>query len=96
MASFSVHRVGVGQEAADGKSLRLFVHTGTRRQPLVTPADNDGFPELVSWYAKGDRHRGKDGVDITFRFSGPARGRGFAFNLGQEGIDGPMTVIPLA
>lgn len=88
-------RVSVGPEAARGREVLFFVRTGSKRAPIASLADNNGFPAVREFYVKGFEHRGEEGVRVHIFFEGSANGEGIAINIAQPDMPGDKTVIPL-
>jgi hypothetical protein len=84
-------RITVGNETASGNRLEIFVETGSMETPLVSCADNNGFPEVHAIYARPASPQGLSGVHVTVVFDQMARGNGFAFNVWQPSMTGPYT-----
>jgi len=66
--------------------LNFFIATGSFAQPLVTLADNNGYPPVHELYARPLKYRGVDGVGVSVFFTGPAQGKEIAVNVLQEGM----------
>ncbi|WP_305960643.1 hypothetical protein [Bacillus safensis] len=94
-ATFTTRRITLDSSGASGNTLLFFIETNSTEAPIVTLADNNGFPSVLDFYAKATRHAGMNGMQIHIRFDGPARGRGFAINIAQPGMHGDFRVIPL-
>jgi hypothetical protein len=69
-----VYRVGC-RITSDSNDLQIFIATGSKAYPMVTIADNDGYPAIKDFYARAVTLRGEDGISVTIRFEAPARGR---------------------
>ncbi|MGY4761200.1 hypothetical protein ACVNS2_16560 [Paenibacillus caseinilyticus] len=89
-------RLEMDARGASGDNLEFFFVTGSTAPPIVTLADNNGFPFVRDIYARGSNHDGKDGVHVTVRFESRASGNGLGINLSQPGMQGDITAIPLA
>jgi hypothetical protein len=66
--------------------LNVFIATGSLAQPLVTLADNNGYPPVHELYARSLKYRGMDGICVSVFFDGPAQGKEIAVNVLQEGM----------
>ena len=73
--------------------LQIFIATGSRAHPIVTIADNDGYPPVKDFYARPAKMRGEDGISVTIRFEAPAKGRELALNVLQEGMSQNFEVM---
>ena len=82
-----VYRI-VCRLTGESNNLEIFIATGSTSQPIVTMADNNGYPRIVDFYARPAESRGKDGIHVTIRFDAPARGQELAINVLQEGMKG--------
>lgn len=88
-------RVVADVSASNGDALNFFVPTGSLKPPIVSLGDNSGFPYVRDVYARGKEYIGMQGVHVTVRFDGEARGDGLAVNITQPDMSGNTTVIPL-
>lgn len=88
-------RVVATNSAAGRDALDFFVVTGSTQPPIVSLADNNGFPYVRDLYARGKEHQSLSGVHVTVRFDGDASGTGLAVNVAQPDMTGDYTVIPL-
>ena len=90
-------RITVGTECVSGGSLDFFVQTGSLEDPLVTIADNNGFPLQCTLYARPCTTQSLHGIHVSVIFQGSpptGPGPGFAVNIWQPSMKGPHTVIP--
>ena len=74
--------------------LSIFIATGSKAHPIVTIADNAGYPAIKDFYARPATMRGEDGISITIRFEAPAKGREISLNVLQEGMTRNFEVMP--
>lgn len=92
-SGFEVHEV-VSEINSDSDKLEIFVHTRSKGRPLVTIADNNGYPEIRDYYAKPDTSGDRTGIRITVRFHGKAQGNKLVFNVAQPGMTSDFKVGP--
>ena len=88
-------RVEATMSSARGNNLEFFVVTGSQEPPIVSLADNSGFPFVRDLYARPRVHQNKKGVHVSVRFESTANGMGLSVNLSQPEMTGDYTVIPL-
>jgi hypothetical protein len=76
--------------------LNFFIATGSLAQPLVTLADNNGYPPVHELYARPRGYQGKDGISVSVYFAGLAQGKEIAVNVLQEGMTAhhEVTLLP--
>ena len=80
-----VHRVTC-RATSTSSHLNIFIATGSLAQPLVTLADNNGYPPVHEIYGRPRKYRGLDGIGVSVFFAGPAQGKEIAVNVLQEGM----------
>lgn len=101
MPEFESARISVPNAAIRGNEFEFLVVTNSMKAPIVTLADNTGYPHVRDFYAReSDKHHNRIGVHVHIRFEGPLDGEhGFAINVAQPGMTpGPENdylVIPL-
>jgi hypothetical protein len=91
-------------EAADGinkprRVVAFFVNTGSLAPPIVTLADNGGFPEVQTVYAREQAYKGMRGVVVHLilaQETDVASDPSFAINVWQPDMRGDGRVIPYA
>lgn len=88
-----VHEV-ISETNSDSDKLEIFVHTRSKGRPLVTIADNNGYPEIRDYYAKPATSGDRTGIRITVRFHGKAQGNKLVFNIAQPGMTSDFKVGP--
>jgi hypothetical protein len=87
---------GFRTSPAPGQRLQLFIPTRSEAQPVVSLADNNGFPEVQAVYARPGRFRRLTGVYVDIVFVQPwaaDRAVSVAFNVWQPGMSG--STMPL-
>lgn len=89
-------RIEANDNSSTGDNLEFFIVTGSLEPPIVCLADNNGYPFVRDLYARQREYSGKKGVHVSVRFESKAHGITLAINLGQPGMAGDYTVIPLA
>jgi len=92
LAPAMVYRVTC-RATSTSSHLNIFIATGSLAQPLVTLADNNGYPPVHELYARPLTYRGKDGVGVSVFFGEPAQGREIAVNVLQEGMTDHYEVV---
>jgi hypothetical protein len=84
---------------APQQQMDFFVNTGSLDAPLVTLADNAGFPDVQNIYARPKTVEGMQGVLVSLILTRlsvvPARAA-FAITIWQPAMPGPCTVIKVA
>ncbi|MEP6664550.1 MAG: hypothetical protein ABJC04_12895 [Verrucomicrobiota bacterium] len=91
----SIHVYRVRTTLTSGShDLQIFIATGSSARPMVTIADNDGYPPIKDFYARPATLRGEDGINVTLRFEAPAQGRKLDLNVLQEGMTRNFEVMP--
>ena len=88
-------RVEANQASAQGENLEFFVVTGSLEPPIVSLADNNGFPWVRDLYARQTVFQERWGVHVSVRFEEAAVGNVLAVNIFQPGMQGDFPVIPL-
>ena len=86
--------VGTPQQQID-----FFIHTGSLDAPLVTLADNAGFPDILNVYARPKTAGAMQGVLISLILAHPSvvpARAAFALNVWQPAMPGPCTVFKAA
>lgn len=95
-ATFLTRRIQFDAAGASGNNLEVFIITNSLEAPILTLADNNGFPPVKDFYARARTYQGYNGIHLTIRFeSSPASGRGFAVNIAQPGMNGNFPVFPI-
>jgi|SRR5580704_4759063 hypothetical protein len=89
-----VYRVG-SRLKSDSNDLQIFIATGSLENPMVTLADNDGYPVVKDYYARAVTWHHRKGISVTFRFDGPATGREMALNVMQKGMTNHYQVMAM-
>jgi hypothetical protein len=77
----------------------FFVNTGSLAPPIVTLADNGGFPEVQAIYAREQVYKGRRGVVVHLvlaQETAIASDPSFAMNVWQPDMRGDGGVIPYA
>jgi hypothetical protein len=87
-----VHRVTC-RATSTSSHLNIFIATGSLAQPLVTLADNNGYPPVHELYARPFKYRDTDGISVSVYFDGPAQGKEIAVNVLQQGMTDHFEVI---
>jgi hypothetical protein len=90
-----IHRVTC-RATSTSSHLNVFIATGSLAQPLVTLADNNGYPPVHELYARSLKYRGMDGICVSVFFDGPAQGKEIAVNILQEGMTDRYEVMLLS
>lgn len=80
-----VYRI-TSRATSTSSHLNIFIATGSLAQPLVTLADNNGYPPVHEIYARSRKYQDMDGFSVSVFFAGPAQGREIAVNVLQEGM----------
>ncbi len=92
-----LQRVTVDRTAVSANNNQLmdfFVLTDSGQVPIVSLADNNGFPDPIAVYARPAVRQGHTGVQVTIHFGQDAsNGNGLAINLYQPGAT-QQIVIP--
>ena len=88
-------RTEVDQRFVNGNQLDFFLPTGVTTPPIVTLADNDGFPFVQDIYARSRDFGHVKGIHITVRFESASRGPGrLALNVYQPATeDAPIQAM---
>ncbi|WP_280149709.1 hypothetical protein [Bacillus safensis] len=93
---FETVRIDITESSARGSEFLCIVETNSTHQPLVTLAENSGFPAVQDVYAIADTRNGIVGAVIKVRCTDQIRGSGVvALNLAQPGMTGNYKVTPL-
>ncbi|MHC2452808.1 hypothetical protein ACUXP3_003435 [Bacillus altitudinis] len=93
---FETVRIDITESSARGSEFLCIVETNSPHQPIVTLAENSGFPTVQDVYAKAETINEIVGAVIKVRCTGPIRGSGVvALNLAQPGMTGDYKVTPL-